>query len=345
MHTVRILLAAHGEAETAGLVENFRASWRTLAHASEVMHLPAPVRFLICSLAAVRKRLKGRAGSAHNENTRRQAAALQALLNQADSNLTSEMQFEVEPAYASSVPVLDDQLALPDGVARQFVISMIPTDSRLSCGLICHPLQIERAATREQTTVLARLWDVPELIEVHCQHVVEQYPVFTAVQDSCLVLLLHGTLVCDKHGKTPAFHTGAEEKTAYGKRLRDALMALPDRRWSRIEIAYLNHGVGGEWSSPALPEVLDRLAAEGVDQVTVYACEHLVDGGETAGLAGELEASPIAQLELLPCLNEFPPFIDYLARRVRYAMDDAVSNQCCDPCPLRALKNQSNGTP
>jgi len=326
---VRVLLAAHGEAETPGMAENFQVSWRTLSHAADVMKLPAPLRLVICSLAAVRKRFSGRPGSAHNQNTRAQAVALQRRLDHDASG-----RFRVEPAYASSKPSLEQQLEPAADHAIQLVISMIPSDSRLSCGLICHALE-GKAAQQAQTSVLARLWDSPELIDVHCQHVVQQYPRNVA-SASCLVLLLHGTLVRDQHGNKPGFHTGEQEKAAYASALRDALQALPEGPWTRIELAYLNHGVGGQWSSPTLEERMDQLAEEGIHDVVVYACEHLVDGGETAGLPRTLASSGVKNARLLPCLNSFPPLIDYLAKRVLDAMEHQQGSCCCDRCPLMA---------
>jgi len=328
MKRIRVVLAAHGEAESAGFRENFQVSRRTLAHAAEVMRLPAPLRLVICTLGGLRKRWKGGRGSPHNENSRRQAAALQSVLDEQGG-----AEYRVEAAFASSPPLFEQHLALPDGFDHQVVVSMIPTDSRLSCGLICHALCSAPGQDRTQNSVVARMWDDPDLIAIHREHVAAHFPLTPPVSPCCLVLVLHGTVVRDRNGDPPGFHAGVDEKDRYGEALKEALMAVPDRPWQRVELAYLNHGVGGQWSSPTLDELMKRLAEEGVRSVVAYPCEHLVDGGETTGLPDVLAASAVPETHCLPCLNDQLEFMRYLAERVRAA---AGRQDRCDPCPLSA---------
>jgi ferrochelatase len=332
MRRIRILLAAHGEAEGSGVLENFWVSHTTLAHAAEVMRLPAPLRFAICAMAALRKRIGGGGGSPHNLNTQQQAEALQRLLASVDKR----RQYRVEAIFASSPPYLEDEIVAPAGVDKQIVLSMIPSDSRLSCGLCCHPLAAVPVSSRGDTVVAARLWEDPEFIALQCAHVTTHFSQIASDQSSCLVLALHGTVTQDAQGAEPDFHTGAQEKGIYAEALRAALMAVPQRPWRRVEIAYLNHGVGGQWSSPALPELLARLAGEGVHSVVAYACEHLVDGSETARLPEILRRAGIAETRHLPSLNADAAFIEFLARRVDVAMDASEASMTCDPCPLRS---------
>jgi ferrochelatase len=328
--TTRLLLAAHGEAETSGLVENFRVSRHTLGHAAEVMQLPAPLRLAICTFGGLRKRLKGGPGSPHNANTRLQAAALQAALDE-----QGDASYRVEAAFASSPPYLEEVLELPSGVDRQIVISMIPTDSRLSCGLICHALQASTRRTRNRSRVVARMWDDPRLTAIHRDHVVSQFPPAAAESSCCLVLVLHGTVVRDRNGDPPDFHAGIQEKCVYGEALRSELMNVAERPWNRVELAYLNHGVGGQWSSPTLVDRLTQLVGEGVQRVVAYPCEHLVDGGETTALPKVLAASGVPETHCLPCLNSTSSFIEYLAARVG-AVQSAGTPEGCSPCPLLA---------
>jgi len=325
----RVILAAHGEAPSAGLRENFRVSWHTLAHAAEVIPLPAPLRLAISGAGAVRKRLAGGPGSPHNANTREQASALQAQL--AD---VADGAFHVQAAFASCPPYLEDTILARGDAERQLILSMIPTDSRLSCGLACYALRDVAPELRERTTILARLWDDSALIALQRDHIVARFPSVSPARNSCLVLVLHGTIVRDSKGCPPGFHTGASEKDAYGDSLRSALLAVPNRPWQRVELAYLNHGVGGEWSRPTLPELLPRLASEGVDCVVAYPCEHLVEGTETLGLSTVLAASAIAETHALECLNTSTAFIDYLADLVRAAVAAENPSRCCDCCPL-----------
>jgi ferrochelatase len=327
---VRVILAAHGEAETAGFAENFRVSHRTLKHAAQVMRLPAPLRLAICLLGALRKRIGGAGGSVHNLNTRRQAQALERALGG-----DGDVRYRAQEAFASASPYLEDLVGVPDDADQQLLLSMIPTDSRLACGLACHSLLDAPASVRERTTVLARLWENPDFIALQCEHIAAHFPQTAQGGPCCLVLVMHGTVVRDERGAAPGFHTGVAEKDAYGKALSSRLMTRPARRWQRVEIAYLNHGVGGEWSSPTLSALLARLAAEGVHSAVAYACEHVVEGGETAGLPAVLAASPVRETHQLPSLNASAPFTDFLAARVRQAVAGSAPAAVCDACPLK----------
>jgi ferrochelatase len=331
MDRVRIILAAHGEAETAGFVENYQVSRHTLAHAAEVMRLPAPLRLAICALGGLRKRWSGGPGSEHNARTREQAGALQSVLDG-----DGDIRYRVEAAFASSPPYLADAIVAPGDADRQLVVSMIPTDSRLSCGLICQALLAAAPSIRERTTVVARMWDDDELIRVHRDHIAAHAPGTPPATPCCLVLVLHGTIVRASNGGPPGFHAGATEKERYGQALREALLAVADRPWQRVELAYLNHGVGGQWSSPTLPERLEQLAGQGVRSVIAYPCEHLVDGGETVRLPDVLDASGVAEAHRIPCLNASDALIDCLAGRVRAALSAPRAAHRCDPCPMGA---------
>jgi ferrochelatase len=324
-----VVLTAHGESETAGFGEQYAVSWRTLAHAAEVMRLPAPLRVAICTAGALRKRLAGRAGSPHNGLVRAQADALGKAL--ADDPIRYRVVF----AFASAEPGLGAVLAAAPRDVDVLLLSMIPTDSRLSCGLFCraaaaHP---NVAAVRP----LARLWEAPDLVAVHRAHVaawlVDRRDADTCGQGGALVIALHGTLVADEAGRAPAFHTGSREKTRYGEALRRALAGLPGGPWQRVEIAYMNHAVGGQWSAPTMEDTLARLAREGVRRVWAYPAEHLVESAETLRLKKTLAAGPLERGHCLPCLNDSPALIEFLAARVRAA---AVRQEGrpCDQCPL-----------
>ena len=331
-----VILAAHGEAESAGFSEQFAVSWRTLVHAAEVMPLPAPLRAAICALGALRKRLMRTAGSRHNAITRRQASALEAALDGDPAT-----RYEVLPAFASAEPGVDTVLAAAPHDATVLLMSMIPTDSRLACGLFCRAAAVLHPRT-QTVKPHARLWESADLVGVHRRHIAgwlqENEGALPAEERSALVIVLHGTLLADKSGRPPAFHNGMREKTHYGDALRKSLTELPDLHdspWQRVEIAYLNHAVGGHWSQPTLEDCLARLAQEGMRCVYAYPAEHLVESAETARMAKTLDASPLARGFCLPSLNDSPRFIDFLADRVRAAAAEDGA-WACDYCSLTA---------
>ncbi len=330
---VTVILAAHGEAETPGFRENFLVGHRTLAHVAEVMPLPAPVRLLICAIGAARKRLAGGDGSPHNALTRRQAAALGEQLG-GDTAST----FRVLPAFGSSLPRVETLLDAEEADVLRIVLSMTPIDSHLACGRLCHHLSRPESLAGK-VHVLARLWDDRDFIGVNVEHVFSQLELPGNSGRCALVLVMHGTLVRDAKGRVPDFHTGVQESAIYAGRLREALATDPRSPFARIEIAHLNHDVGGEWTRPTLEDVLERLAAEGVDAVAAYPCEYLVDGSDTVGrVADALAASGIRQTQRLSCLNDSPGLVALLAQRVQAlvaAPAEGLSRRC-DACPRTA---------
>ena len=332
-----MILAAHGEAETAGFFENFRVGRRTLAHSAEVMHLPAPLRWLICAVGALRKRLSNRPGSPHNAWTRAQASALAArfaeLLNEPVS---------VRAAFASSDPSVEALIAEPGSARQCMLISMSPSDSRLSCGLLCHGLA-RRGAAAQQTRVLARLWDDPDFVALNAGHVRASCAVWAddgkpcAAAKTALLLTFHGTLVKDRRGLPPSFHNGQVEKVRLAGALQTALSASAAAPWSEVVVGYLNHDVAGSWSQPTVGAVLADLKRRGFERVWVFPCDFLVEGGEITGsLKTLLQACSIEDVRLLPCLNDSPAFIDFLAARVQRALSNFEGLWQCDACPRRA---------
>ncbi len=337
---LEVVLAAHGEAESAGFFENWRVGQRTLAHSAEVMHLPAPLRWLICTLGALRKRLANRPGSPHNQWSRAQATALAERL----SALLGEP-VTVRAAFAASHPSAAAWLAGPAAARHRVAVSMSPSDSRLSCGLLCRALA--RAETESaHTQVLARLWDDPEFAALNARHVRAAVTAWPPDSGSCpasasaLLLVFHGTLVKDRRGRTPGFHAGLAEKQHFAGALKAALAAQAHCLWDTVEIAYLNHEVAGQWTQPSVAAALGALHARCIRRVWVFACDFLVEGGEINGsLKQSLVTGPIADTRLLPCLNHSPDFIDYLARRIQRALDQPQARWQCDACPRSSMQS------
>ena len=331
---LEVILAAHGEAETAGFFENFRVGQRTLAHSAQVMHLPAPLRWLICTLGALRKRFGRAKGSPHNAWTRAQAAALEDKLAQRLGQTVT-----VRAAFASAEPSVERLLKQPPAAGRRIVVSMSPSDSRLSCGLLCHALQLGEPTGRS-TLVIARLWADPAFVALNAAHVRsacrnEQVKAESSGKgQTALMLVLHGTLVKDQHGKAPQFHAGEAEKTQFAEVLQAALTGRAGDCWGSVLPAYLNHDVAGTWSQPTVSAALETLADQDVERVWVFPCDFPVEGGEIlGGLSQALNNGPISDIRLIPCLNDDAAFIDYLAERVQRALREPQGQLHCDACP------------
>ncbi len=320
---IAVILASHGEAESSGFIENYRVSLHTLSRASGVMAIPLPLRHLISFSSSLRKRLHqapGSGGSPQNRLTRGQAALLQRHLDRHRSS--SKVEYEVMAAHSASEPYVEQVLRQASGHDGRVVVPMSPVDNALSCGLICSHLaaSVDPDALH-RVRVVGRLWSDDGLVGAYLGHLFDSGRELPERSERSLLLLtFHGTLVRDREGKEPGFHTGGEESAAFARRLAGAIEADARNPWGKVMAAYLNHDVGGEWTSPSFEELCRILPEGGFEAVSVFAAGYFSDGNETLHRAAQLaEAAPGLRVEAIPCLNDSPVFAGYLAGRVALA--------------------------
>lgn len=327
---VAVILAAHGEAETGRFAENYRVSRHTLAHASGVMHIPLLLQHVISLRVSLKKKMSSGGvaqGSPQNMRTREQARILQQHL---DSHpLSSDVVFDVSAAFSASVPYAHSAIDAALGHDGLVIVPMAPIDNSMSCGRICDYLAATcRREELHRVRVVGRHWNdeglYPALIEHLFRH--SRALLQTVGNDvngragNLLVLLFHGTLVSDRHGRQPKFRTGAEETAAFAARLKSFIERDERNPWGRIEIAYLNHQVGGRWTTPSFEEVCTACGGFGARHVSVFAAGYFSDGNETLYRAACLaDTLPDADVTSIPCLNDSPAFASWLCGRVANA--------------------------
>ena len=89
-------------------------------------------------------------------------------------------------------------------------------------------------------------------------------------------------------------------------------------RFGRVLWGWLNHTMGGEWTSPAADEGLGMLLAEGYRRIAYFPYGFLADNAESQ-LEGKiiLKQAPAGVATVhLPCLNASPGLAEALARSV-----------------------------
>ena len=325
-NSIAVVLAAHGEAETTGFFENYRVSRHTLQRASTVMHIPPALQQLISLSSSLKKKMgvgSYAGGSPQNGVTRAQVSSLQRYLNLHAAS--SGIGFEVRAAFSASDPSVEEVLASTRGYAGQILVPMAPVDNSLSCGLYCRHIAEEyHQGEHHRLKVLGRLWSDEALYAPYIDHLFGHFrrtgsPV-SEKKDNVLMLLFHGTLVRDKSGAAPAFHTGLEETRAFAAKMTSAIESDSRNPWGRVMTAYLNHDVGGEWTRPSFEEACRTVMSDGVSHVSLFAAGYFADGNETIRRASLFaEEAPSVEVESIPCLNDSPAFTSYLARRVASA--------------------------
>ncbi|HWR02320.1 MAG TPA: ferrochelatase [Chlorobaculum sp.] len=328
--TIAVVLVAHGEAETSGFLENYRVSRHTLDRASTVMDIPPLLRQVISVSSSLKKKLRAgpRSGSPQNQLTRAQVATLQELLDRHPA-ASSGPRFEVRAAYSASEPYVEDVLADTRGYDGRIVVPMAPVDNTLICGVLCsHLADSSTFPELSKTRVIGRLWTDGALHRAYLEHLFESgraMPVSKKDQN-VLMLLFHGTIIRDSKGAVPAFHTGHKETEAFSAHLTSAIESDPRSPWGNIMTAFLNHDVGGEWSTPSFDEVCMSVGKSGCRHVSLFAAGYFSDGNETIHQAARLAAvSPNLQVDSIPCLNNSPAFAAYLAGRVAAAASQIIA--------------------
>ncbi|NTW51855.1 MAG: ferrochelatase [Chlorobiaceae bacterium] len=328
--TIAVVLVAHGEAETSGFFENYRVSRHTLDRASTVMHIPPLLRQVISVSSSLKKKMRAglAAGSPQNQLTRAQAVTLQERLDRHTASFPG-IRFEVRAAYSASEPYVEDVLADTRGYDGRIVVPMAPVDNALICGVLCaHLAGSSTSLELSRTRVIGRLWTDGALHRAYMEHLFESgraMPV-SKREHNVLMLLFHGTIIKDSNGAVPSFHTGHKETEAFSAHLTSAIESDPRSPWGNIMTAFLNHDVGGEWSTPSFGEVCMKVGRSGCRHVSLFAAGYFSDGNETIHQAAHLAAvSPTLKVESIPCLNDSHAFSAYLAGRVASAASQIIA--------------------
>ncbi len=316
MKRIAVILVAHGEAETDSFFENFSMIRHTLAHAAEVMKLPRPLQLVASLVGGVKNRVTFRAQqdrSPQNRITRHQASLLQEKLNKV--MIPHQTNIEVYSAFHATPPFVKDIVEQTSGHDLQLLVSMSPIDNRLTSGnLLQLSSQCAPVNGRRCPVVVHGFWKDAELRIVYLDYLFSHEK---SGNGSALVLTFHGTLVKDTKGEIPTFHTGLKEMQEMGSTLRHAILMDPRNSYEAVEIAYLNHDVGGTWTQPSLAESLKALSSRGIGDVDIFSCGYFSDGTETILHARkEAAASFVKTIRILPCINDSEAFADFLAKKV-----------------------------
>ena len=329
MKKVAVIMVGHGEAETAGFLDNFAMTRHTLSHASGVMSIPRPLQLLISLGAGLKNSSRFRRinyVSPQNELTRKQAAAVGRRLMQHPEK--EDLVFEVFPAFFVTPPFFEEVIDNTRCHDVQIMLYMAPVENSLNCGSICGYLKGNYAGQElAGVKVVSRFWEDESLLHVYHDHIFQHAALCGdgGTAQSALVLVFHGTLVADARGNAPSFHTGLEETMAFGESLRKFIRSDARNSFGQIHVSFLNHDVGGEWTTPSLEQTLDRLKKEDTEHVALFSAGFFSEGNETLLKAKEaLLKSGIGSTSYIPCVNDSDAFVEYLSERIVAAAKQVI---------------------
>lgn len=125
-----------------------------------------------------------------------------------------------------------------------------------------------------------------------------------------LLLGCHGTVMTPPKGISDAGYCDT-------KQLYDDLESLLRPEFQSVAIGWLNHRLGGEWTTPTLEQSVKSLLENGIQQFVYFPFGFLADNAETV-LEGRtvLRDLGVTEYHHLPCMNVDPSFIRFLAQQV-----------------------------
>lgn len=305
-----VLLLTYGEPPEADFARQFSYSWRILFGLTRrVAPIPAAVVPLIAFNRARMRTAQWKAESYHSPIealTALQATQVAAALK----TLAPQVDWSVQVAYEFRRPLLEDALAaLPAGEPAR-VVPMYLANSEFTHEMARGKIAPLVAAGRAISVVPALDPDV--LAGLSARHIEAELGRrnVTPGPEWALVLAAHGTLV------TPPrpMETGRIETTQVAEGIARRLAP----RFGKVVWGWLNHVMGGEWTSPPADRALKELAAAGYRKVVYFPYGFLSDNAESQ-LEGRIalrSAPEVERAEHLPCLNESPDLARALAQAV-----------------------------
>jgi ferrochelatase len=318
---IAVLLATYGEVEEVTFKQLYPNSARILHYiTSRIANLPKPLQIFIATMRSLKRKSYWRKlgyRSKLNEITRKQAKALESILNQHSNNIT----YVVREAYYFTPPHFEDVVRSVQEFDAIITVPMIPVESEFACGIACYiKFNQFKDLALQKTRILKHLWNDERLFEICTNHIFEHLP-NNLPHKLGLALTAHGTLVKDRNGETPKINTGYKETLMFFEKLKSAIECDKRNVFSSIKLGAMNHKFGGEWMPETLGKALEEFKAEGINELVMFPFGFFADNSE-ADLEGVEEAIAAGfNVHYVSCLNDSPAFMQWLANRVRRASE------------------------
>jgi protoheme ferro-lyase len=301
-----VVLLTYGEPPAARFVPQLTYSWRILFGLTRAI---APIPPFVVPMIAVQRarlRVKTWRDEGYSSPIEAETLAQKEAVAAALARLDPGTDWQAHVAYEFRKPLLEACVAaLPKGEPVS-VLPMYLADSAFT-----HALARVKLARFTQVSVVPAL-DADTLADLSAAHVEAELAArgFAAGPDTALLLSAHGTLVAPPK----PIATGRLETTAVAEGIARRLAP----RFGRVLWGWLNHVMGGEWTSPAADVAFRMLLADGYKRIVYFPYGFLADNAESQ-LEGTivLKAAPAGVTTLhLPCLNASPALAEALARAV-----------------------------
>lgn len=164
--------------------------------------------------------------------------------------------------------------------------------------------------------------DLAHIMANYIRSEVSKRGISDQLSETGLLLGVHGTVITPPKGIKDTGYKDSIE-------LYNHLNALLSKEFKTVDIGWLNHRLGGEWTSPTLEQSAQRMLEEGIQNFVYFPYGFVADNAETQlegkAVLGDLG---IESYHHLDCLNDDPAFIQFLANRIiRCAKTDLKSRE------------------
>lgn len=313
-----VVLVTYGEPPRAEFFAQLQYSWRILVGLTRSV-APIPLAVLpIIALSRARFRVKLWSDEKYESPLEPITEAQAHGLGDALARKSPGIDWRVHVAYEFRDPLLVDLIErLPRDEAVD-VVPMYVAESAFTHEISRRTLdawRLDRGRDRPAPVRVLPGLDEEAFADVAAGHVLSEIRRRgIGGEDWAMVIAAHGTLL--EPPKPINTGRGATECVAAGVTERCS------GRFGKIQIGWLNHVYGGEWTKPPADEALRMIAEAGYRKVVYFPFGFSADNAESQ-LEGRIALRTQPQLVAvhLPCVNDAPEFLDALADSVLDAAD------------------------
>jgi ferrochelatase len=331
-YKIAVLVATYGEVEQLSLRSLYPSSWRILQLiTSRIANLPLPLKAFIALMRSLRRKREWKKLGYRPKLAQINRAQTQALAKRLDTikQLSGRnVEFVVRDAYYFIEPYYEDVLnEVKASCHAVIVVPMIPIESEFACGVGC-ALALEHFGNDifERVRVIKHLWNNEEFIRLCVNRIFEKYEPRQGHKVG-LALVAHGTLVKDTKGEELKLNTGYKETLTFYERLKTAIEHDARNRFASVKLGAMNHKFGGTWMPQTLERALEEFQTEGIEEVVIFPFGFLADNSE-ADLEAVMQVRAAGYpMQYIPCLNDSPGFMDWLAKRVTLSAEHLLKLQ------------------
>jgi len=321
-----VIVTTYGEVEEVTVRNLWPSSRKILRSVTrQIVKIPEALIYFIADYRSTKHYLNWKRNRYHSSLlaiNRAQTAMLQEAFATMRSPMLSTLEVTVTDAYYFVPPYLEEKLQQIwnhyDGI---ILLPMIPVESAFSCGVACQMVvDVFGDSAFGKVKVLCKLWNDPILHRIYTDYLLRETSEWIRLPQKGkigLVLVIHGTLVKDRAGNTPALFTGLAETIAFFEAMKSMIMADPKNIFTDVRQGCMNHSRGGEWTSDTIERALEGFKAEGYDGVVMFPYGFFADNSETEyDACKKLEEAAFPLSRYIRCINDTPEFGHWLSGKV-----------------------------